>query len=115
MKPVHLFYSLLIKKQIYFSYNCTCVTGFTGINCEQNIDDCLLNPCRSFEQCVDGINSYQCVCPVGTTGQLCNISIDYCSDQPCLNGATCNNLQGEFLSVDRKCMLKIVTPTAYLS
>ena len=59
-----------------------------------------MNSCQQFEQCVDGINSYQCVCPVGKTGQQCLINIDYCSDQPCLNGATCNNLQGEPLCVE---------------
>lgn len=108
------FYLLLIRNRIYFSYNCSCVTGFTGLNCEQNIDDCLLNPCRQFEQCVDGINSFQCVCPHGFTGQLCNISIDYCSGQPCFNGATCNNFQGEFLSVNSHVqILQSETPTRY--
>ena len=76
-------------------YNCTCAAGFTGFNCEENIDDCQPNSCQQYEQCVDGINSHQCVCPVGKTGQRCSVDIDYCSSQPCLNGATCSNSQGE--------------------
>ena len=84
------------------------------MNCEHNIDDCSLNPCQAFEQCVDGINSYQCMCPVGKTGQRCEVNIDYCSGQPCLNGATCNNLQGEFLTVKLICRENCVAPTLYL-
>ena len=26
-------------------YTCTCATGFTGTNCETNIDDCAAAPC----------------------------------------------------------------------
>ena len=84
---------------ISFSYNCTCTSGFSGPNCEENIDDCLPNRCLSFQQCVDGVNSYQCICPVGKTGQTCNVDIDYCSGQACLNGATCKSFQGEILIV----------------
>lgn len=77
-----------------------CAAGFTGLNCEVNADDCLSNPCQQYEQCVDGINSHQCICPVGKTGQRCDVNIDYCSGRPCLNGATCNNNQGEKLVVN---------------
>ena len=76
-------------------YNCTCAAGFTGFSCEENIDDCQLNSCQQYEQCVDSINSHQCVCPVGKTGQRCSDDIDYCSSHTCLNGATCSNSQGE--------------------
>ena len=46
-------------------YSCTCVSGFTGSNCETNIDDCVHHTCQAFEQCYDRINNYTCACPIG--------------------------------------------------
>ena len=47
-----------------FDYACQCAAGYTGHNCEANIDDCLSVTCPSNSMCVDidGINSYKCVC-----------------------------------------------------
>ena len=28
-------------------YNCTCVPGYNGTDCETNIDDCSPNPCQN--------------------------------------------------------------------
>ena len=46
-------------------YSCACVSGFTGRDCETNIDDCVGHTCQAFEQCYDGINTYTCACPIG--------------------------------------------------
>ena len=32
-------------------YVCTCVLGFTGKNCDVNIDDCASNPCQNGSTC----------------------------------------------------------------
>ena len=38
------------------------VSGFTGENCEVNIDDCVNNVCQNGGTCVDGVNTYTCTC-----------------------------------------------------
>lgn len=42
--------------------------GFTGQNCEENIDDCPGNSCKNGGACVDGVNTYNCRCPPEWTG-----------------------------------------------
>ena len=34
-----------VSKDVVNGYECTCVVGFTGTNCETNINDCEGNPC----------------------------------------------------------------------
>ena len=79
-------------------YHCTCPAGFTGNDCQTNIDDCASNMCHSnnTHECVDGINSYTCVCQPGYTGQLCDIEIDECNHASCMNGGTCLDLLNDF-------------------
>lgn len=40
------------------------LTGFTGKNCEENIDDCVSSNCsvNGTKNCEDGINSFLCHC-----------------------------------------------------
>lgn len=59
------------------SFNCTCVTGFNGTQCENNIDDCPSHGCNN-GTCVDGINSFTCVCNPGFNGTSCEIDINEC-------------------------------------
>lgn len=68
---------------------CRCRSGFKGLRCEINIDECARNPCRNAGTCVDGINDYTCRCTLGFTGKDCNMRADACSFLPCKNGGTC--------------------------
>lgn len=72
--------------------------GFSGMNCETNVDDCLGNLCQNGATCVDGINSYTCLCPPTYMGHHCETDVDECSLKPsvCANGATCTNLIGSY-------------------
>lgn len=42
---------------------------YSGVNCENNEDDCASNPCE-YGECQDGINEYKCVCAPGYTGMF---------------------------------------------
>jgi len=72
------------------SYACVCAAGFSGLNCQTNINECVSLPCLNGGNCTDGINSYQCTCFVGfSPNRQCKV--DYCLGNTCTNGATCAN------------------------
>ena len=82
-------------------YRCECEAGFTGDDCEIDINDCEGVNCNN-GTCVDSINSYTCECFVNYTGPHCNHP-DYCAIHSteetygcedgicCPNGGTCYN------------------------
>ncbi len=43
-------------------YRCLCAAGFTGKNCEVDINECETNPCLNNGTCTDGFNNYTCSC-----------------------------------------------------
>ena len=55
-------------------YKCVCQPGFTGKNCETNINECDPSPCLNGANCVDGVNDYTCKCAAGYTGKDCETS-----------------------------------------
>lgn len=65
--------------------------GFTGILCDENIDNCDPDPCHH-GQCQDGIDSYTCICNPGYMGAICSDQIDECYSSPCLNDGRCIDL-----------------------
>ncbi|XP_078674535.1 uncharacterized protein LOC144912554 [Branchiostoma floridae x Branchiostoma belcheri] len=75
---------------------CTCAAGYTGSNCESDIDACAANyePCYAGVRCNDlpapaNISGYECdSCPSGYTG-----SGQRCTDvDECASGASCEQL-----------------------
>ncbi|XP_043217443.1 protein crumbs-like isoform X1 [Amphibalanus amphitrite] len=68
-------------------YLCLCVPGYTGADCETDIDDCASSPCQNGD-CTDGVNQFSCQCWDGYEGELCQTEIDECERyQPCQRGA----------------------------
>ncbi|KAK3091097.1 hypothetical protein FSP39_017083 [Pinctada imbricata] len=57
---------------------CNCIAGFTGSQCQHNIDECASMPCGMNGQCMDMVNSYDCQCNSGFTGTNCETNIDDC-------------------------------------
>lgn len=49
-------------------YRCKCQAGWTGKNCDQNINDCV-GQCQHGATCIDLVNDYHCACQPGYTGQ----------------------------------------------
>lgn len=68
-----------------------CPAGYSGTNCEINIDECASVPCQNGGVCTDGVNSYTCTCPSGYTGLNCETNIDDCASTPCQNGGVCTD------------------------
>jgi hypothetical protein len=43
-------------------YLCQCLAGYSGPNCEVNVDECASGPCLNAGLCIDGVNNYTCRC-----------------------------------------------------
>jgi hypothetical protein len=61
--------------------NCDCVPGYTGVRCEQDVDECLTYPCQAGYDCINSYGSYDC-------------QLNRCYSVVCLNGGTCTGLMG---------------------
>ena len=46
------------------SYTCTCEEGWTGTNCDVNINDCFPNPCRNGGTC--NVSYYFSMCELSS-------------------------------------------------
>eukprot|EP00040_Diaphanoeca_grandis_P037294 m.242188 g.242188 ORF g.242188 m.242188 type:complete len:2074 (+) comp33791_c3_seq1:270-6491(+) len=73
---------------IWNSFQCECRLGWTGDNCDVDIDDCAAagdDVCNRVGTCIDGNATYTCDCDDGWMGDLCE-EVDRCTPSPCENG-----------------------------
>uniref|UniRef100_A0A3Q3W0B5 Cubilin n=1 Tax=Mola mola TaxID=94237 RepID=A0A3Q3W0B5_MOLML len=59
-------------------YTCNCSPGWQGPICDQNINECLSNPCLNGGTCTDGVNGFTCTCTAQWTGPLCQTQQQEC-------------------------------------
>merc|ERR1711881_630458 len=52
------------------SYTCACENGYDGVNCDNDVDECVTAPdiCGTGGTCTDTDGSYTCACAAGSTG-----------------------------------------------
>ena len=57
------------------SYICLCADGYTGDQCDIDIDDCESNPCINIvtNGCSDRVNNFTCTCLPGYEGDTCGV------------------------------------------
>ncbi|XP_012286967.1 protein crumbs isoform X2 [Orussus abietinus] len=81
-------------------YECLCVQGVTGKNCEVNVNECESNPCQA-GTCMDRIGGYTCECDEGYEGDLCQHEIDECKRySPCKHGDCTDGRADYFCNCD---------------
>jgi len=81
-----------------YGYSCSCESGFSGSNCQSNVNECLNTPnlCHNGATCRDTHGGYTCDCQKGFTGDHCKDDIDECDNSPCENGGECVNTNGAY-------------------
>ncbi|XP_052785042.1 uncharacterized protein LOC128220615 [Mya arenaria] len=52
-------------------YTCSCLVGYSGNNCEHDVNECESNPCLNGATCGDGVSAYTCTCRPGFHGVHC--------------------------------------------
>ncbi|PIK49767.1 hypothetical protein BSL78_13354 [Apostichopus japonicus] len=91
-------------------FKCSCHTGYVGVYCHENVNDCasspcyngdsnecVNNPCRNSGSCIDLHADYQCICNDGYKGKSCQSRDFYCSDNTCDNSGTCLEFTDSFV------------------
>lgn len=65
-------------------------TGFTGQNCQVDIDECAANPCANNGTCTQPVpGGFVCSCVLGYTGLTCEEVVDACDASPCQSFENC--------------------------
>ncbi|KAM6948327.1 neurocan core protein-like [Aplochiton taeniatus] len=59
-------------------YSCYCPQGYTGENCEIDMDDCQSNPCENGGTCIDKIDTFVCLCLPSYGGDMCEKDVEGC-------------------------------------
>ncbi|KAJ1171830.1 hypothetical protein NDU88_003688 [Pleurodeles waltl] len=83
------------KYQRAAGYVCHCRPGFTGIHCEEDVNECDTRPCQHGGTCENLPGSYTCHCPVEGQegifygGSNCTDILVGCTQDKCKNSGVC--------------------------
>lgn len=78
----------------YLDFACHCSIGWGGRLCNEDVDECMMLPCRNGATCQNTNGSYHCVCARGYEGRDCLINTDDCAS--CMYTVRRNELDGVF-------------------
>jgi Calcium-binding EGF domain./EGF-like domain. len=82
------------------SYTCSCASGYKGVDCSEDIDECEQgSPCEHDGICVNTPGSFACNCTQGFTGPRCETNVNECESHPCQNDGSCLDDPGTFRCV----------------
>nr|XP_056701779.1 protein jagged-1b-like [Euleptes europaea] len=70
--------------------------GWSGESCQNEVTDCLSEPCSHGGICRGVSGDYRCLCPPQWTGRTCQIDVNECQANPCLHARGCKNLIGSY-------------------
>ena len=75
------------------SFNCSCLEGYEGEICGEDIDECASSPCQNGASCHDHIAYFSCTCVDGYSGYTCSEVINPCDDSEddCSDDADCSH------------------------
>jgi hypothetical protein len=54
-------------------FDCSCVAGYAGLTCDENIHECDSAPCLNDGACIDQDSAYVCDCAAGFDGDNCEV------------------------------------------
>jgi len=85
-------------------FTCHCAQGWTGLNCEQDVDECAADSpaCQNGGTCINSEGSFSCECTAQWQGDYCETDVDECANAAangetlCDNAGGCINTQGDF-------------------
>ncbi|XP_069124135.1 uncharacterized protein [Argopecten irradians] len=75
-------------------HRCSCLSGFTGESCEDQMNICHSYPCMNGATCLGNSSPNICMCRPGFTGLYCQTDINECESNPCLHGNCVDKLNG---------------------
>ena len=93
-----------LKVNGHHEFVCVCPSGFTGKQCEVNINECDSSPCFNGGTCIDRAQGYKCECRKGYFGLNCELEHSECEPGSCPEAAMCHDLPGRNSSV--KCLCR---------
>ncbi|XP_075544524.1 cadherin-related tumor suppressor fat [Dermacentor variabilis] len=78
------------------SFACSCPSGFSGDQCQDQLDPCSPNPCADGAPCQPDIEAgFRCTCPPDRQGPRCKSPRqESCASSPCKNGGSCREAPG---------------------
>ncbi|KOC63776.1 Neurogenic locus Notch protein, partial [Habropoda laboriosa] len=98
------------------SFTCSCATGYKGVDCSEDIDECEQgSPCEHDGICVNTPGSFACNCTQGFTGPRCETNVNECESHPCQNDGSCLDDPGTFRCVCMPGKLTRIFTPPYIS
>uniref|UniRef100_A0A1A8J7C3 Milk fat globule-EGF factor 8 protein n=1 Tax=Nothobranchius kuhntae TaxID=321403 RepID=A0A1A8J7C3_NOTKU len=61
------------RGDVFNEYLCRCQSGFEGVHCQINVNDCANQPCKNGGTCRDLDGDYTCHCPSPYVGKQCQL------------------------------------------